>query len=394
MKIALNIYKYLPTKGGGEGYLANFANQLAERGHEVHIYANTWESNNNKIHYHTIPVIRYPKFLKDVSFVINSYNSMAKNDYDIVQVVGRALGMNVFNPHCGVEKAWLKQDFLSINGLFHRFLKHITSFFSIRQNFILWLDRKQYTGKGVSRIIAISDMIKNDIVKYHNIDPQKINVVYNGVDLQRFNPANKKKYRKATRKKLSLGEEFVILYISNNFRLKGLLTLIKALGELKKSHKNFKTLIIGRGRDSSYRKIAKKLNCLENLIFLGHVKDIETYYAASDIYVHPTFYDSCSLVVTESLASGLPVITTGCDGASGVIDNGIEGFVMGNPTDYEALAEKISLFFDDEFREKASIAARGKAEKYPAEKNCEEIIEIYNEVVAESNEDIILSSRS
>jgi UDP-glucose:(heptosyl)LPS alpha-1,3-glucosyltransferase len=244
MKIALNIYKYLPTKGGGEGYLANFANQLAERGHEVHIYANTWESNNNKIHYHTIPVIRYPKFLKDVSFVINSYNNMAKNDYDIVQVVGRALGMNVFNPHCGVEKAWLKQDFLSINGLFHRFLKHITSFFSIRQNFILWLDRKQYTGKGVSRIIAISDMIKNDIVKYHNIDPQKINVVYNGVDLQRFNPANKKKYRKATRKKLSLGEEFVILYISNNFRLKGLLTLIKALGELKKSRKDFKALII------------------------------------------------------------------------------------------------------------------------------------------------------
>ena len=112
-------------------------------------------------------------------------------------------------------------------------------------------------------------------------------------------------------------------------------------------------------------------------MFLGHVKDIETYYAASDIYVHPTFYDSCSLVVTESLASGLPVITTKYDGASGVIDNGVEGFVMGNPMDYEALAEKISLFFDDEFREKASIAAREKAEKYPAEKNCEEIIEIY-----------------
>ena len=58
MKIALNIYKYLPTKGGGEGYLANFANQLAERGHEVHIYASKWESDNNKIRYHTIPSIR------------------------------------------------------------------------------------------------------------------------------------------------------------------------------------------------------------------------------------------------------------------------------------------------------------------------------------------------
>jgi UDP-glucose:(heptosyl)LPS alpha-1,3-glucosyltransferase len=382
MKIALNIYKYLPTKGGGEGYLANLANHLAERDHEVHIFASEWESNNNRIHYHTIPVIRYPKFLKDVSFVINSWRRMSNYDFDIVQVVGRALGMNIFNPHCGVEKAWLRQDILSVSCPFYRFLRHITRFLSLRQNFILWLDRKQYTSKGVSRIIAISDMIKNDIIKYHNIDPQKIKVVYNGVDLQRFNPSNKKEYRKVVRERLSLDEKFVILYVSNNFRLKGLFALIKSLGELKKTHKDFKALIIGRGRDASYRKLARRLNCLENLIFLGHVNEIEKYYAASDLYVHPTFYDSCSLVVTESLASGLPVITTVYDGASGVIDNGIDGFVMENPMDYKALAEKISLFFDDEFRRKASIAARKKAEEYPAEKNCEEIIKIYKEVVS------------
>lgn len=381
MKIALNIYKYLPTKGGGEGYLANFANQLAERGHEVHIYASKWESNNNKIRYHTISAIRYPKFLKEVSFVINSYNSMAKSEYDIVHVVGRALGMNIFNPHCGVEKAWLKQNFLSINCPVFRVLKHIADFFSLRQNFILWLDRKQYRGKGVSRIIAISDMIKNDIVKYHNIDPQKIDVVYNGVDLQRFNPENKKKYRTAVRRKLALGENFVVLYISNNFRLKGLLTLIKSLGELKKSRKDFKALVVGRGNVTPYRKLAKRLDCLENLIFLGHINEIEKYYAASDLYVHPTFYDSCSLVVTESLASGLPVITTIYDGASGVMEDGREGFVMRDPKDHRALAEKISLFFDDAFRQKASIAAREKAERYPEEKNCDEIIKIYNEVV-------------
>ena len=382
MKIALNIYKYLPTKGGGEGYLANFANQLAERGHEVHIYASKWESDNNKIRYHTIPSIRFPKFLKDVSFVINSYKLMAKNDYDIVHVVGRALGMNVFNPHCGVEKAWLKQDLLSVQCPYFRLLKRIIKFFSFRQNYILWLDRKQYTGKGVFRIIAISDMIKNDIVKYHNIDPQKIDVVYNGVDLKRFNPDNKNKYRKVIRDELSLGEEFVILYISNNFRLKGLLTLVKSLGELKKVGMDFKVLIIGRGNEAPYRKLAKKLGCIDNLLFLGHVGEIEKYYAASDLYVHPTFYDSCSLVTTESLASGLPVITTVFDGASGIMEDGRDGFVMRDPKNYTALAEKISLFFNDEFRQKASIAAREKAEKYPAEKNCEEIIEIYKEVVA------------
>ncbi|KKM64645.1 hypothetical protein LCGC14_1499310 [marine sediment metagenome] len=392
MRIALNIYKFLPSKGGGEGYLASLANQLIERGHEVHIFANEWE-NHNLIHFHTIPVIRYPKFLKEVSFVINSRRKLAENDFDIVQVVGRALGMNVFNPHCGVERAWIKQDFLSISNPVNRVLKHITRFFSLRQRFILWLDKKQYTDKNVSRIIAISEMIKNDIIKYHHVNPQKIKVIYNGVDLQRFNPAITKKFRGIVRKKLFISEEFVILYVSNNFRLKGLTILVKALGELKKSHKEFKALIIGRGRDASYRKLAKRLNCLENLIFLGHVNGIEKYYAASDLYVHPTFYDSCSLVVTEALASGLPVITTRYDGASGVIDDGIDGFVLQDPLDYRTLAGKISLFFDEGFRQKASIAAREKAEKYPVERNCEETIEVYNEVIKKSNEDIILSSR-
>ncbi len=55
---------------------------------------------------------------------------------------------------------------------------------------------------------------------------------------------------------------------------------------------------------------------------MGNVDEIEKYYTASDLYVHPTFYDSCSLVVTEALASGLPVITTRYDGASGVIEDG------------------------------------------------------------------------
>ncbi len=87
-------------------------------------------------------------------------------------------------------------------------------------------------------------------------------------------------------------------------------------------------------------------------------------------------------MTTESLASGLPVITTIYDGASGIMEDGKDGFVMKDPNNYGALAEKITLFLDDEFRQKASLAAREKAEKYPAEKNCEEIIGIYNEVVA------------
>ncbi|MDR4503503.1 MAG: glycosyltransferase family 4 protein [Candidatus Scalindua sp.] len=386
MKIALIIYKFLPSKGGGEGYLSCLANQLVKRGHEVHVFAHDWENNNSLIQFHTIPAIRFPKFLKEVSFVINSRRALHGEDFDIVQVVGRALGMNIFNPHCGVEKAWLKQDFQSIRNPFYRSLKQVTRFFSLRQNFILWLDKKQYTDEKISRIIAISDMIKNDMIHYHHVDPQKITVIYNGVDTGRFNPSRRDDFRKVIRKKLSIGEEFVLLYVSNNFRLKGLATLIRALGVLKQTHPDFKALIIGRGKKSPYGKLAKKLGCLDNVLFLGQVNDIEKYYAASDLYVHPTLYDSCSLVVTEALASGLPVITTQYDGASGLIDDGKDGFVMKDPLDYQNLAEKIAVFFDEEVRQKASIAARKKAEKYPEEENCEKIIAVFKEAAGDFSE--------
>ncbi len=386
MKIALIIYKFLPSKGGGEGYLACLANQLVKRGHEVHVFTHDWENSNNLIQFHTIPAIRFPKFLKEVSFVINCCRALQTENFDIIQVVGRALGMNVFNPHCGVEKAWLKQDYQSMRNPFYRSLKRITTFFSPRQNFILWIDKKQYTDKKVSKIIAISDMIKNDMIHYHHVDPQKITVIYNGVDTRRFNPTKRDLFRNVIRKKLSIGDEFVLLYISNNFRLKGLHTLIRSLDVLKQSHTNFKALIIGRGKKSTYHKLAKRLNCQDNVLFLGQVDEIEKYYAASDLYVHPTHYDSCSLVVTEALASGLPVITTKYDGASGLIDDGNEGFVLKDPLDYNKLAEMITVFFDEELRQKASIAARKKAEKYPEEDNCEEILEVFKEVTNNSTE--------
>ncbi|MCP5007287.1 MAG: glycosyltransferase family 4 protein, partial [Planctomycetes bacterium] len=206
--------------------------------------------------------------------------------------------------------------------------------------------------------------------------------IYNGVNTRRFNPARRNDFRHVIRKKLSIGEEFVLLYISNNFRLKGLTILIRSLGILKQTHPDFKALIIGRGKKTLYCRLAKKLNCLENLLFLGQVNEIEKYYAASDIYVHPTFYDSCSLVVTEALASGLPVITTKYDGASGLIDDGKDGFVMKDPMDHNKLAEKIAAFFDEEFRLCASVAARKKAEEYPEEENCERIIEVFKEVAS------------
>jgi UDP-glucose:(heptosyl)LPS alpha-1,3-glucosyltransferase len=107
---------------------------------------------------------------------------------------------------------------------------------------------------------------------------------------------------------------------------------------------------------------------------------MEQYYAAGDIYVHPTFYDSCSLTVLEALASGLPAITSRFNGAADAILSDAGGKVIQNPADAEDLARSIAHFFDEDRRREARTVVRQWMEKYPLSYNVEETLRVYYEV--------------
>jgi UDP-glucose:(heptosyl)LPS alpha-1,3-glucosyltransferase len=160
--------------------------------------------------------------------------------------------------------------------------------------------------------------------------------------------------------------------------MKGLDFLIKALAHIKRGNfSSFKLLVLGKDRQNSYLHLARKLGVMDELVFAGSTHEPEKYYGASDLLVHPTFYDACSLTVLEALASGLPVITTYSNGAGGIITQGQEGFVISDPRDGQSLVEKISFFLNREEVEKASIAARHLAESYSLERNWREMKNIF-----------------
>jgi len=117
--------------------------------------------------------------------------------------------------------------------------------------------------------------------------------------------------------------------------------------------------------------------------FLGSIDDVVPYYAAADIYVQPTFYDPCSLVVLEALSAGLPVVTTRWNGAGELITNNLEGHVLDQPDDADALASTlVPLVLSESRREAMGRAARQLALAHTLERNCQEIVGVYEEVVA------------
>jgi len=383
LKIAFVLDRYLPSRGG-ENYFSWLARELSRRGHEVHVFASHVKNiPGEPYQLHRIPVLGYPRSLGILSFLVNSIRVTRHYDFDVIHGVGRSLAMNVFNPHGGVERAYLRQDFASITNRFYYGYKLIKRYLFPEHYVKVCIQRRQYLSHRVRKIIAISRMVKEDMIQYYGVPEEKIAVVLNCVDLDRFHPRNREMYRRTKRADMKIDENAVLLlFVGNNYRLKGLEPLLHALVPLKEwfPKEPFRLLIAGRGQIGRYRRMARALGVSDFTLFLGPVREIEHYYAASDIYVHPTFYDPCSLTVLEALASGLPVVTSRFNGAADAITSDKGGEVLDDPADVEALARSIAFYFDEGRRNEARSIVRCWMEKYSPEYNLEETLRVYHEV--------------
>jgi len=377
IRFATAILDFSKRKGGAERYLVDLCTRMADNGFEVHVYAERWDEAIQSIHYHRVKTIPFPKSFQLLSFAMRATEEMKHGNYDITLGVGNTFRADVLQPHGGVHWAWFWRSLKAYDHPVLWTIKFLGRVLSPKQWVSGWIEDASYKMGNFSKIIAISDMVKQDIIHWYRISEDQIDVIYNGVDIERFHPRNRQ-YREEIRKRYGMGDEFVILFVSNNFRMKGLDYLIKALAKIKKEdHPPFKLLILGRDQNEPYLRLAKKIGISEEVIFAGSTDEPEKYYGAADLLVHPTFYDACSLTVLEALASGLPVITTSSNGASGRINLRELGFVISDPREDKILAQQILFFSDPKVREKALIAARSLAEHYSLEKNWSRMRDIF-----------------
>jgi len=374
IRFAIGLRDFSKTRGGAERYLVDLCVRMAAKGHEVHAYAERQDEKIAGIFFHPVKTIPFPKSLQLLSFAVRATRAIENENYDITFGVGNTLKANILQPHGGVHWAWFWRSLRAYDHPSVWMVKFLGRVLSPKQWVQGYIEDAPYKKNRFYKIVAISDMVKQDMMRWYRVPEERIAVVYNGVDIERFHPRNRQ-YRGEIRDRHGIGaEELVILFVSNNFQMKGLGFLIKALGKIKgKALLPFKLLILGRDRQDSYLGLARDMGVFEEVIFAGSSHEPEKYYGASDLLVHPTFYDACSLTVLEALASGIPVITTRCNGASGMITQGQEGFVISNPRDDRGLVEKILFFINREKLAKASIAARRLAECYSVERNWSEM---------------------
>lgn len=231
--------------------------------------------------------------------------------------------------------------------------------------------------KSSRHLIAPSNLCKRGLMDFYEIKENRISVVHTGVDINEFSPPSPKEEREARQKMGIEADHFYIGFTGPPY-WKGLHYLIQAVARLQKDIH----LAAVNSYDHSYVRLASRLGIDERVILLPPYNDMSTFYKAVDIFALPSIYDTFSLSVLEAMASGLPVIVSSSVGASEIIEDGKNGFIIDSPNNVRRLAEVIeTLASNEKTRKRIGINARRTAENLSWYNVAHNIIEVYESLL-------------
>jgi len=235
--------------------------------------------------------------------------------------------------------------------------------------------------KEADKIVVVSNATRNYVLSL-GADPEKIHVLHNGVDVNRFQPLTKVK--DGMRKKLGISKGSTIVITVRRIVYKnGIDTLIESAKKAIKRNPRLVFLVVGKGPD--FEKVKEKIEQLgmqENLKLTGFVSDEELplYYNAADFFVLPSKSgEGLPLVALEAMACGLPVIATNVGGISEIMKEDYGKLVPPNSPD--SLAEAIVEFSQRELAPLKKDLRAVIEQKYSWDKNVEKLAKIYEELI-------------
>lgn len=344
MKIGFICQKFVAV-GGAERYLAGLMDAFVQRGHEVHIFANRWEGTPGAT-WHRVPMIRGLSFLKILSFAWFCRRELRRFPCDVVFSIERTLQQDIFCAQGACHREYLQQRRRFLPRWYRPTLRinplHIA---------MLWLEHHTFSPHRTRHVIAISHRGKAEIMRHYSFPADRIHVIYNGIDCNRF--------RRLAQSDRSHEPTFQLLFVGTGFERKGLAFAIRALAKLPP---HVSLLIVGKGNRTPYEQLARKLAVANRIRFAGTSNDMTAIYNAADLLVHPAIYEPFGLVCAEALACGLPVVTTLVTGAAELITPGINGNIVDDPSDSAALAAAIQPFLNRHNVAETALAARRAAE--------------------------------
>ena len=383
--------EYQPITGGTGAYVNYLSRALASSGNNVYIVTKgeteKSEDLSEKIHVFYLKTFRRP-IISPLHFYGLSFRKLSEINrrfnidiahanlpltpsFAVPENFGKALVSTVHSTWRGEAEALKNESFskLNINEKIVRSFNRILRYFESKM-----LERSD-------RIIAVSEFTKREILQSYNLKANKIEVIYNGVDVTKFKPTENKDEAK---RKLGLSKNPIILYVGRLYSRKGLPTLLKATSLIARKLSNVKLVISGKALFGEKRKLsflAKKLGVERNVHFFGYFPDekLPKLYQAADVFAFPSLYENLPFALLEALSSGLPAVSTRIGGIPEIIQEGKNGFLI-DPLDFNSLAEKIMYVLENpKLAFEIGLMARETVKRrFNLEKTAEQVLKVYD----------------
>lgn len=229
-----------------------------------------------------------------------------------------------------------------------------------------------------NRIICVSESTKKDLLRFIDVDPKKVRVIYYGVDHELFRSRDKLEARRKL--KLPLDRP-IVLNLGSEEPRKNIPTLLKAFRGLLKEFPNALLARVGE-RTARIEKLIKSLGLEDKIIYRrAGPREVAYYYNAADVFVHPAYYEGFGNPPLEAMASGIPVVAGNRTSIPEVV--GDAGMLL-DPFNVDGFAYWMrEVLTNEELRAKLSEAGYKRSLNFSWEKCARETLEVYREVLNE-----------
>ena len=369
MKLAIVRQRYNPY-GGAERIISRVLPFVEKKATEVTLITRSAEGWGAR------RVLRVDPFYignlwRDRSFARAARKAWRREAFDLVQSHERIPGCDIYRAGDGVHRRWLEirrqsaspwEKFgLGLNPL-HRY--------------VCAAEKAMFEHPRLRAVICNSKMVRDEIRRGFRIAPEKLHVIYSGVDLEHFHPRERELHRGRARAELGCRpRDTVFLFVGSGFARKGLGAAIDALAAA--SNEAFWLVVAGRDRElKSFQRRARAAGLERRIAFVGGQEDVRSLYAAADCFILPSRYDPFPNTALEALAMGLPAIVSSRSGAAEIIEHGVNGWVC-RPDDARGLARVLLAAHEAISGERMASAARATAERFGIDAMAQRLAELY-----------------
>jgi L-malate glycosyltransferase len=339
MRIGIVCY---PTFGGSGVLATELGKALADKGHDVHFitYQQPVRLNvfNANIYYHEVRVPTYPLFdypPYEVALASTMVDVIKNHNLDLLHV-------HYAIPHASA--AYMAKQIMAKEGKVIPFITtlHGTDITLVGKN-KTYEPVVTFSINESDAITAVSNNLREETLRNFKIT-KEIEVIYNFVDVKRFN----KKPIEAFRKAIAPSGEKILMHASNFRKVKRVEDVVKIFANVH-AKMPAKLLLVGDGPERPVMEnLARELNVQDDVRFLGKQEQMEEILAISDLFLLTSDYESFGLSALEAMAAHVPVVSTNAGGLPEINEHGKTGF-MSDVADVEAMSQfAIDLLSDEE----------------------------------------------